>query len=58
MYGYAKNVNYICCLGDGHLGQSCNHTRLCGINICKEVHHLLLHKDQSHQLMVKRRDSA
>ena len=27
------------CLGDGHLGQFCNRTRVCGIDSCKEVHH-------------------
>ena len=32
------------CLGDGHLGQFCNRTRVCGIDNCKEVHHRLLHK--------------
>ena len=25
------------CLGDGHLGQFCNRTRVCGIDNCKEV---------------------
>ncbi|XP_065895432.1 uncharacterized protein [Dysidea avara] len=35
-----------CCLGDGHLGQYCNRTRICGIDNCKEVHHRLLHKDR------------
>ena len=34
------------CLGDGHLGQYCNRTRICGIDNCKEVHHRLLHKDR------------
>ena len=37
------------CLGNGHLEQFCNRTRVCGINNCKEVHHPLLHKDQNHQ---------
>ena len=36
------------CLGDGHLGQFCNRTRVCGIDNCKEVHHRLLHKARSH----------
>ena len=27
------------CLGDGHLGQFCNRTRVCGIDNCKQVHH-------------------
>ena len=35
------------CLGDGHLGQFCNHTRVCGIDGCKEIHHQLLHKARS-----------
>ena len=35
------------CLGDGHLGQFCNRTRVCGIDGCKEIHHRLLHKVRS-----------
>ena len=35
------------CLGEGHLGQLCNRTRVCGINDCKEVHHRLLHKPRN-----------
>ena len=53
-----RDVNFICYLGNGHLGQSCNHTRFCSFNNCKEVHHLLLHKEQSHQLVVKIGDGA
>ena len=34
------------CLGEGHLGQYCNHTRVCGQDGCKEVHHRLIHRDQ------------
>ena len=34
------------CLGDSHLGQYCNRTRVCGINGCKEVHYQLLHRDK------------
>ena len=34
------------CLGEGHLGQYCNRTRVCGQDGCKEVHHRLLHRDQ------------
>ena len=38
--------NKLCfrCLGDGHLGQFCNRTRVCGIDGCIEIHHRLLHK--------------
>ena len=32
------------CLGEEHLGQFCNRTRVCGIDNRKEVHHRLLHK--------------
>ena len=41
--------NKLCflCLGDGHLGQFCNRTRVCGIDGCKEIHHRLLHKVRS-----------
>jgi len=35
------------CLGEGHLGQYCSRTRVCGINNCIEVHHRLLHQDRS-----------
>ena len=35
------------CLGEDHLGQYCNRTRVCGQNGCKEVHHRLLHRDHN-----------
>ena len=31
-------------MGEGHLGQSCFRTRVCGLDGCQEVHHRLLHK--------------
>jgi len=31
------------CLGEGHQGQSCYRSRLCGLDGCQEVHHRLLH---------------
>ena len=31
------------CLGEGHLGQHCYRSRVCGINGCQEFHHKLLH---------------
>ena len=37
-----------CCLGEGHLGQYCTCTRVCGLGGCKELHHRLLHSDLSH----------
>ena len=36
------------CLGEGHLGQYCTCTRVCGLNGCKELHHRLLHTDLHH----------
>ena len=39
--------NTSCAFGDGHLGQFCNRTRVCGIDNCKEVHHRLLHKTRN-----------
>jgi len=36
------------CLGEGHLGQYCTRTRVCGLGGCKELHHRLLHSDLSH----------
>ena len=36
------------CLGEGHLGQYCVRTRVCGLNGCKELHHRLLHTDLHH----------
>ena len=35
-----------CCLGEGHSGQYCTPTKVCGLNSCKELHHRLLHSDQ------------
>lgn len=32
------------CLGEGHVGQYCYRTRVCGLNGCQEVHHRLLHQ--------------
>ena len=32
------------CLGEGHLGQSCFRTRVCGLDGCQEVYHRLLRK--------------
>ena len=32
------------CLGEGHIGQHCCRTRVCGLNGCQEVHHRLLHQ--------------
>ena len=36
------------CLGEGHLGQYCTRTRVCGLSGCKELHHRLLHSDLTH----------
>ena len=36
------------CLGEGHLGQYCTRTRVCGLSGCKELHHQLLHTDLPH----------
>ena len=36
------------CLDEGHLGQYCTRTRVCGLGGCKELHHRLLHSDLSH----------
>jgi len=45
-----------CCLGEGHFGQHCTRTRVCGLNGCKEVHHRLLHlgEKKSDKLEVRR----
>ena len=42
---YAKKSK-LCfrCLGEGHSGQSCFRTRVCGLDGCKEVNHRLLHR--------------
>ena len=42
-----RNKLCFCCLGDRQLGQFCNRTRVCGIDIGKEVHFQLLHKARS-----------
>ena len=45
---YAKKFKLcFCCLGEDHIGQYCNRTRVYGQNGCKEVHHQLLHRDQN-----------
>ena len=44
------------CLGDSHLGQHCNRTRVCGISGCKEVHHRLLHKDKAWTMLLSSQD--
>jgi len=36
------------CLGEGHLGQHCYRSRVCGINGCQEFHHRLLHAKEAH----------
>ena len=35
-WGYKLCIRWV---GNTHLGQQCNHTRVCVINGCKEVHH-------------------
>ena len=45
------------CLGEDHLGQYCNRTRVCGQNGCRELHHRLLHRDHNgSQINVTRSD--
>ena len=34
------------CLGDGHRGESCGRSRVCGINGCKSSHQRMLHGDK------------
>ena len=48
--GGKMQKNRLCfrCLGEGHLGQYCVRTRVCGLNGCKELHHRLLHTDLHH----------
>ena len=43
-WDHAKNLK-LClrCLGEGHLGQHCYRSRVCGISGCQEFHHRLLH---------------
>ena len=33
------------CLGDDHVGQSCQQTNVCGVHGCQLRHHLLLHRN-------------
>ena len=35
-----------CCLGKGHLGDSCTWNRVCGIDGCKDRHHRLFHEEK------------
>ena len=34
------------CLGEGHRGETCSRSRVCGINGCKSSHHRMLHGDK------------
>ena len=36
------------CLGRDYLGQHCTRTRVCDLGGCRELHHRLLHKDQTY----------
>ena len=46
-WDYAKKLK-LCfrCLGEGHLGQHCYRSRVCGISGCQEFHHRLLHSEE------------
>ena len=35
------------CLGDKHSGRSCQRSRACGLNGCRELHHKLLHNQNT-----------
>ena len=44
----AKKFILCCrCLEDGHLGQACTRSRICGLDGCRETHNRLLHKNQN-----------
>ena len=38
------------CLGEGHQGQHCFRTRVCGLEGCQEIHHRLLHQVKNKNL--------
>ena len=33
------------CLADGHRGEECFKSRVCGLNRCRSYHHRMFHKD-------------
>ena len=35
------------CLGEGHFGQACTRSRICGLDGCRETHNRLLHMSQN-----------
>ena len=37
------------CLGDRHSGKSCQRSRPCGLNGCRELHHKLLHNQSTYR---------
>ena len=36
-----------CCLADGHQGEECFKSRVCGLNGCRSYHHRMLHEDRA-----------
>ena len=38
------------CLGSSHVGQSCNRSRVCGLDGCKQLHHRLLHTSRENAI--------
>ena len=56
---YAKKFK-LCfrCLGEGHPGQSCFRTRICGLDGCQEVHHRLLHKQAVNKISAVNKNSS
>ena len=41
------------CLGGGHRGKSCQRSQSCGRNGCQKSHHVLLHRNDARQVVVK-----
>ena len=41
------------CLGDGHIGKSCQRRRPCGRKECQKSHHVLLHSNDNQQVEAK-----
>jgi len=46
-WDFVRNKNLCYCCLDDHTVRSCRLTRICGVDVCKKIHHALLHAYQA-----------
>jgi len=46
------------CLGSSHVGQSCNRSRVCGLDGCRQLHHRQLHTDRENDVTIPKAASS